>query len=259
MRHVESLEGRTLLSSDPLVDFYGRFLAVSGTAGNDRIEIFIQKNGGRTLSIVKANGKEYRFEGDPTGVFVNTAGGNDVIRFTALGVSALPITAYLKAGAGYDSVRICSDIKVNAHGEGGDDRLGIVGGFPICQHHSLFGDDGNDMLIGNCGDEAFHGGNGNDTIYACDGDDYLEGGEGNDRLDGGGGDDYLFGGAGADVLLGGGGNDELKMHLADRGVDWAYGGDGYDFFDVSNPCRFRKPQGIERFHRCAPGVCAVYG
>ena len=41
---------------------------------------------------------------------------------------------------------------------------------------------------------------GNDTLLGGRGDDWLDGGDGNDRLVGGAGDDVLAGGAGADVF-----------------------------------------------------------
>ena len=41
---------------------------------------------------------------------------------------------------------------------------------------------------------------GNDKLLGGRGDDYLDGGDGNDRLVGGAGDDVLVGGAGSDVF-----------------------------------------------------------
>ncbi len=66
----------------------------------------------------------------------------------------------------------------------------------------VFGDDGDDKLVG---------GNKADKLYGGNGDDDLRGGKGNDRLDGGQGDDELNGGKGTDQYI-------FKAPLA-QGVD----------------------------------------
>jgi Ca2+-binding RTX toxin-like protein len=80
----------------------------------------------------------------------------------------------------------------------------------------IFGEGGNDTLIGGSGNDTLVGGNGNDLLQGMNGDDILEGDLGNDTLHGGPGDDYLNGGTsgtfyagsdGTDVLDGGTGND----------------------------------------------------
>jgi Ca2+-binding RTX toxin-like protein len=80
----------------------------------------------------------------------------------------------------------------------------------------IFGEAGNDTLIGGSGNDTLVGGNGNDSLQGMNGDDSLEGDMGNDTLYGGPGDDYLNGGTygtfysgsdGTDVISGGTGND----------------------------------------------------
>lgn len=93
---------------------------------------------------------------------------------------------------------------------------------------TLFGENGDDLLIGDRGDDSLNGGNDQDTLLGFGGFDNLNGGEGsdiilgdgvsfngqgggfnNDTLDGAGGDDIVIGGGASDVLSGGDGNDIL--------------------------------------------------
>ena len=85
----------------------------------------------------------------------------------------------------------------------------------------IFGNNGNDAILGTELDEFIDGGSGNDL---------LNGGEGNDELIGGGGSDTLIGGSGDDELRGESGNDILN---AGTGFDAIYGGDGYDTVQIS--------------------------
>ena len=99
---------------------------------------------------------------------------------------------------------------------------------------SLFGGNGEDLMLGSFRSETFHGGLHDDVIRAGGGRDTLLGGEGNDtlfgnwandRLEGGIGGDALYGQRGADTLFGDAGDD-----LLDGGLlrDYLYGGDGDD-------------------------------
>ncbi|MBB4591541.1 putative Ig domain-containing protein [Xanthomonas cannabis] len=96
---------------------------------------------------------------------------------------------------------------------------------------SLYGEEGDDVLIGGAGSDLLDGGTGNDVIsgsagqdvvFGGDGNDLLSGGTGNDRLDGGEGTDEIYGEAGADVIDGGAGNDLL---WGDGQSDQLAGGD----------------------------------
>jgi Ca2+-binding RTX toxin-like protein len=51
------------------------------------------------------------------------------------------------------------------------------------------------------GDDAIFGEEGNDTLVGGRGDDWLDGGDGNDRLRGEAGDDVMTGGAGRDSFV----------------------------------------------------------
>lgn len=71
------------------------------------------------------------------------------------------------------------------------------------------GQGGDDRLVGKDNDDILCGGSGNDKLFGGNDDDVLDGGLDNDKLFGGVGDDLLIGGFGKDRLLGQGGNDEL--------------------------------------------------
>jgi hypothetical protein len=89
----------------------------------------------------------------------------------------------------------------------------------------IFGEAGNDSLIGARGSDQLWGGLGNDTLLGGPGNDQLAGESGNDRLFGDGDHDLLLGGVGNDVLFGGNGNDVI---LAGAGADRLHGQRGQD-------------------------------
>jgi len=111
-------------------------------------------------------------------------------------------------------------------GFNGDDWISLLGG-----DDTYDGLEGNDWVDGGAGNDTIRTGNpigttiGGSTLYGGDGDDlliagsaqdYLDGGAGADRLFGGGGDDTLIGGSGGDYLSGGGGADRfLYLGLMD--------------------------------------------
>ncbi len=92
-------------------------------------------------------------------------------------------------------------------------------------NNSLFGLDGNDSIYGCAGNDLISGGDGIDFIYGDDGNDMLWGGGDYDELYGGNGNDMLAGGAGDDFIYGEDGNDTI---YAEAGDDYLDGGDGND-------------------------------
>lgn len=98
--------------------------------------------------------------------------------------------------------------------------------------HDLTGASGNDILIGQGGDDYLYGEAGNDWLFGGGGNDHMWGGAGHDRLFGGAGNDVMYGEAGVDVLFGDGGNDEMYGG-ADR--DILYGQAGNDFLNGGDP------------------------
>ena len=107
----------------------------------------------------------------------------------------------------------------------------------------LFGEAGDDLIVGNDGADYLDGGSGQDQLFGHAGDDVIDGGTENDLLAGGDGrdillggehDDELYGEQQDDVLIGGGGNDVLwgdspnPLLAAWDGYDYLDGGDGDD-------------------------------
>ena len=119
-------------------------------------------------------------------------------------------------------------------GEAGDDVL--VGG----SFSGMFaGGLGSDTIIGGAGinfiwgddQELGAGSGGNDTITGGNGYDYVVAGAGDDLVYGNDGGDNLSGNAGNDTLSGGAGNDTLN---GGAGADAMWGGQGNDIYRVDN-------------------------
>ncbi|MHC5541535.1 calcium-binding protein, partial [Singulisphaera rosea] len=100
-------------------------------------------------------------------------------------------------------------------GRQGDDRVKVDSTFT--QRMEIDGGAGNDTLIG---------GGGLNTMWGDEGDDLLIGGKATNELHGGDGKDTLLGGAGADALFG---ETEDDILVGGGGSDFLYGGDGNDF------------------------------
>jgi Ca2+-binding RTX toxin-like protein len=91
----------------------------------------------------------------------------------------------------------------------------------------VFGEAGNDRLLGGRGTDYLNGGAGQDRLSGGAGQDDLTGDTGHDHIDGGSGSDQLSGGAGRDRLSGGSGHDRLT---GGAGSDRLIGGAGQDSF-----------------------------
>ena len=98
----------------------------------------------------------------------------------------------------------------------------------------LFGEAGDDLIIGNDGADTLDGGSGADQLFGHAGDDVIDGGSEND---------ILAGGDGRDILLGGDHNDELYGEQQD---DVLVGGSGDDVLWGIRSLR-RRHAGITRF------------
>lgn len=75
----------------------------------------------------------------------------------------------------------------------------------------LFSRQGNDILLGNQGDDGLFGYQGNDVLWGKGGNDFLSGGDGSDTLYGNRGKDILSGDGGNDVLFGEVGKDTFVL------------------------------------------------
>jgi Ca2+-binding RTX toxin-like protein len=91
----------------------------------------------------------------------------------------------------------------------GDDRLDLKTDLPAL----VYGDGGNDTIVG---------GSGNDSVYSGSDNDRVYGGDGNDFIDAYNGDDFIAPGAGRDSALAGPGIDELSYGDRKTGVDIAF-------------------------------------
>lgn len=111
----------------------------------------------------------------------------------------------------------------------------------------IYGEAGNDFIIGGGGYETIDGGDGDDNIQGNYGFDTITGGSGNDTIDGGSfsdtirggtGDDLIYGAGDFDILDGGDGNDTLYAQYSPLSADGAtssyqtgdtvFGGNGVD-------------------------------
>lgn len=101
------------------------------------------------------------------------------------------------------------------------DENGLTPWGPVSEEPTL----GDDILIGDDGDDSIFAKSGDDTVAGQDGDDRLFGNGGIDYLIGGNGDDFERGGLGSDILVGGPGNDHL---IGDASGDLLVGNDGDD-------------------------------
>ncbi len=147
----------------------------------------------------------------------------------------------------------CGDI----YGESGNDRISLLA--KGASYRFIYGDDGNDTIIGtewsdvafggagndfldgNGGDDSLYGDQGKDQLYGEYGNDYLDGGSGNDSIVGSNGNDVLIGGLGNDTMEGGNQND--TFYAKDVLVDLIKGGAGsdlaeYDIDDVLDSIEF---------------------
>ncbi len=140
------------------------------------------------------------FGGNPAiaGIQIFSGGGDDIVRVGS-GVAARDIT--LQQSTIY-------------LGEGND--FARVGG----QRGSIFGEQGDDFIVGGSGDDVMYGGAGTDRLFGSAGPDRIFGDDGNDLIGGGDGNDaQLVGGNGDDRISGGQGNDRMS---GDAGFDVAY-------------------------------------
>lgn len=113
-----------------------------------------------------------------------------------------------------------SPLSVEVYGNEGDDTL-IGSDF----NDTLGGGEGTDDINGMNGQDSILGGRGNDTLLGGEGYDTILGGYDDDLIEGQDGFDELFGDAGNDTIKGGGGRDEIE---GGEGNDEMSGGSDHD-------------------------------
>jgi Ca2+-binding RTX toxin-like protein len=87
------------------------------------------------------------------------------------------------------------------------------------QYKYIFGDAGDNILIGGEKDDAIFGYGGNDYLQGNGGNDYLYGDQDIDTLVGDAGNDILMGGVGNDTLIGGADADSFTFFSLWEGID----------------------------------------
>lgn len=102
--------------------------------------------------------------------------------------------------------------KIIVHAKGGDDSIDLR---TLPFGATVYGDDGDDLVLGSGGADRIYGGAGDDSLCGLNGHDILYGDAGDDQLLGGNGSDFLDGGEGSDNLKGEFGIDHLIVHPYD--------------------------------------------
>lgn len=161
------------------------------------------------------------------------------------------------AGKGNDSVTVGASVTeaVQVFGDVGNDTVvggsgndlldggrgndSLTGG---AGHDTLLGDVGKDVLLGGSGNDSIDGGNAKDSLNGGDGNDDLHGGNGNDSIFGGAGDDDLYGDLGKDSCDGGDGADDLS---GGKSRDRLSGGGGRDRFSADDDAREFDDRGTD--------------
>jgi len=90
---------------------------------------------------------------------------------------------------------------------GGNDRVDSTAAKPT----TVWGGDGNDLILTGNGSDSLYGGAGNDSVYGGAGNDRIYGDAGVNQLRGESGNDSLFAGSRMDVVDGGVGVDYLEL------------------------------------------------
>ncbi len=147
---LESLEGRTMMSAAPLTVAEiaingGMQLQITGTAGNDKINVKQNANG---LTVDNGSGWSATYNKSYKNILVHGGAGNDLINIDA----SVKTTAILYGDAGNDTL----------NGGSGNDSLFAGNGIDV-----LSAGAGNDVLVdvNSAGNDRIIGGNGEDSFW----------------------------------------------------------------------------------------------
>ncbi|HUE73617.1 MAG TPA: CHRD domain-containing protein [Pirellulaceae bacterium] len=217
--HVSSPGGVELVEYDGEDDL--DVITIAGTAGNDTTTI---SPAARTGSFVSSASPLFHFRsfgqvtvnpgaGGFDQVIVNGTEGPDAVLSTADTLTGLGAAVTIGAGidqlnlntlGGDDSIILSLAVpglaKIIDAGAG-NDLVDLSGVAVDPADPTIYGGDGDDVIIGSPNADLIFGGRGNDTIDGGAGDDVLYGEEGNDILTGGPGADQMFGGDGSDTFI----------------------------------------------------------
>ncbi|NDF11908.1 MAG: hypothetical protein EB060_03710 [Proteobacteria bacterium] len=177
--------------------------SLQGNAGNDTIFT------GQGANRVEGNEGDDSITGDIGNDSIHGGQGNDTI------VSGSGFDT-IDGGQGNDNIIVAPHAGETAIvlGNLGNDSISAAtaaAGSAV----QLFGNQGNDTILGSVNAEIIQGGQGADSIEGDKGNDTLYGNLDNDTLQGEEGDDLLIGGDGNDSIIGGTGNDTMLGGLGD--------------------------------------------
>jgi Ca2+-binding RTX toxin-like protein len=210
--------------------------SLNGGAGNDIL------NGGAGVDSLSGGAGDDTYDVDDIGdlVFEALGGGTDlVIARSNFYLPANIENLRLATGAG-GIFGVGNDLNNIIEGNEGNNLLlggadgDVIGGFG--GNDLIYGETGNDRMNGGFGIDYMYGGTGDDTLAGAQNADALYGEDGNDLLIGGDNDfstDILVGGNGNDTLDGDSSISELELLFGD--YDLLYGGAGNDAFFVDTP------------------------
>lgn len=155
----------------------------SGATGGVTVDLLAGTSSGPGVGSDTINGVIHVFATDfddtiRNATLVEAGDGDDVIS----GAREVYTTRPINAGPGNDRV---FGTRGNYSGGPGNDRMVARG------ESGLYGDEGDDTLLGWVHYEGLYGGPGNDVIRSRGGDDLTHGGPGDDDIAGGSGDDRL--------------------------------------------------------------------
>ncbi len=187
--------------------------SIVGGEGSDIFE-FVGNSAANTFSLGQTTGR-LTVSNDTT--TQTLASDIEVVQVTALGGTDRVNVADLTGVA-------LTEVRLNLGA--GNDRLASDAGAKLGSVQlRVFGDAGNDLLVGTDSAELLNGGDGNDTLIGNDGNDTLNGDAGTDSIDGGAGNDVIDGGTGIATLDGGDGNDSLTGGVLNDVINGGAGND----------------------------------
>jgi len=173
---------------DDVLDALGGNDRVNGLGGNDTIfgragDDFLFGNEGNDILIGGAGGDSLF-----GGAGADELNGGDGIDYVYYSASDASVTVNLETGLGTGGHAL-GDVLIDIEHIYGSSTFGdVLTGNDLNNH--MFGDGGDDLIAGGAGNDLLFAQSGDDTLQGDAGDDFLIGGEGNDNLDGGDGIDY---------------------------------------------------------------------
>jgi Ca2+-binding RTX toxin-like protein len=209
---IDALAGDDFIISGPGNDVLiggGGFDNIQAGDGNDIVfggsqADVIDGQGGNDQLFGQGSSSDFLTGGDGDDLLDGGAG-ND--RIVEIGDGGFTMTNTSLVGDGTDV--IANTEHANLTAGAGNDTIDLTG-FTNNIQSTLYGGEGNDLVLGSDGIEVVLGEGGNDTLIGNGANDTLLGSAGKDVLNGGDGNDFLRGqGASGDKLTGGLGDDIL--------------------------------------------------